>query len=71
LKKGDAVPRHAHKSDHYTYAVEGVLKFWLGDDDKDEVVLPAGHVVVILANLSHRAEALHDTMEFGIFNPPR
>jgi hypothetical protein len=31
----------------------------------------AGEVVVIPPNLPHRAEALHDTVEFGIFNPPR
>jgi len=44
-----------------------VLKFRLGDGDKDERVVPASDVVVIPANLSHRAEALHDTVEFGIF----
>jgi len=71
FKKGDAVPRHAHESEQFTYVVEGALKFWFGDDDRDEVVVAAGEVVVIPANLPHRAEALEDTVEFDIFNPPR
>ena len=51
--------------------VEGALKFWFGDDGKQEVVVSAGEVVVIPSNLPHRAEALHDTVEFDIFSPPR
>ena len=31
----------------------------------------AGEVVVIPSDLPHRAEALHDTVEFDIFSPPR
>jgi quercetin dioxygenase-like cupin family protein len=34
-------------------------------------VVSAGEVVVIPSNLPHRAEALHDTVEFDIFCPPR
>jgi quercetin dioxygenase-like cupin family protein len=71
FKKGDTVPRHAHENEQFTYVVEGALKFWFGDDDRDEMVVAAGEVVVIPSNLSHRAEALHDTVEFDIFNPPR
>lgn len=51
--------------------VEGALKFLFGDDGKQEVVVSAGEVVVIPSNLPHRAEALHDTVEFDIFYPPR
>jgi quercetin dioxygenase-like cupin family protein len=71
FKKGDTVPRHAHENEQFTYVVEGALKFWFGDDDRDEMVVAAGEVVVIPSNLPHRAEALHDTVEFDIFNPPR
>lgn len=71
FKKGDTVPRHSHENEQFTYVVEGALKFWFGDEDGDEVVVNAGEVVVIPSNLPHRAEALHDTVEFDIFNPPR
>jgi quercetin dioxygenase-like cupin family protein len=71
FKKGDTVPRHAHDNEQFTYVVEGALKFWFGDDGKEEMVVAAGEVVVIPPNLPHRAEALHDTVEFDIFNPPR
>ena len=71
FKKGDTVPRHAHDNEQVTYVVEGALRFWFGDDGKEEMVVAAGEVVVIPPNLPHRAEALHDTVEFDIFNPPR
>jgi len=71
FKKGDTVPRHAHHNEQFTYVVEGALRFWFGDDGKEEMVVAAGEVVVIPPNLPHRAEALHDTVEFDIFNPPR
>jgi len=71
FKKGDTVPRHAHESEQFTYVVEGALKFWFGVEDKDVIVVAAGEVVVIPSNLPHRAEALLDTVEFDIFNPPR
>ena len=71
FKKGDTVSRHAHDNEQFTYVVEGALRFWFGDDGKEEMVVAAGEVVVIPPNLPHRAEALHDTVEFDIFNPPR
>jgi len=71
FKKGDTVPSHAHNNEQFTYVVEGALKFWFGDDGKEEMVVAAGEVVVIPPNLPHRAEALYDTVEFDIFSPPR
>ena len=71
FKKGDIVPRHSHENEQFTYVVEGALKFWFGDDARDEVVVCPGEVVVIPSSLPHRAEALEDTVEYDIFNPPR
>jgi quercetin dioxygenase-like cupin family protein len=31
----------------------------------------SGEVIVIPANLPHRAQVLEDTLEYDIFNPPR
>jgi quercetin dioxygenase-like cupin family protein len=71
FKKGDTVPRHAHENEQFTFVVDGALKFWFGNDDGQVVVVGAGEVVVIPSNLPHRAEALADTVEYDIFNPPR
>jgi quercetin dioxygenase-like cupin family protein len=65
-----AAPRPRQRAVHVC-GIEGALKFWFGDDGKQEVVVSAGEVVVIPSNLPHRAEALHDTVEFDIFSPPR
>jgi quercetin dioxygenase-like cupin family protein len=68
LKKGCVVPLHSHMNEQITYILEGALKFWI--DDK-EIVVHAGEVLCIPANMPHRAEALEDTVDLDIFNPPR
>ena len=35
------------------------------------MVVSPGEVVAIPSNLPHRTEAIEDTVEFDIFNPPR
>jgi quercetin dioxygenase-like cupin family protein len=71
FKKGDTVPRHSHENEQFTYVVTGALKFWFGEDGSEEMVVGPGEVVVIPSNLPHAAEALEDTLEFDVFNPPR
>jgi len=71
LKKGADVPRHAHENEQITYVLEGVLQFWLGAGDEQEVTVRAGEVLVIPSNLPHRALALEDTLDVDVFNPPR
>ena len=71
LKKGDDVPRHQHENEQLTYILEGVLRFWLGEDESQLVDVAAGEVVVIPSNVPHRALALEDTLDVDVFNPPR
>jgi quercetin dioxygenase-like cupin family protein len=71
LKKGCLVPLHQHENEQLTYILEGALRFWLGDDGKQEQVVRAGEVLVIPSNLPHKAEALEDTLDVDIFSPPR
>jgi quercetin dioxygenase-like cupin family protein len=71
LKKGAIVPKHQHHNEQFTYIVEGALKFWLGEDQKEEVIVRAGEVLHIPSNVWHQAEALEDTLDMDIFNPPR
>jgi quercetin dioxygenase-like cupin family protein len=71
LKKGCLVPRHFHENEQITYVLEGALHFWLGEDEKEEVVVRAGEVLTIPSNLPHKALALEDTLDVDVFSPPR
>lgn len=68
LKKGCIVPEHSHHNEQLTYIVEGALKFWI---DNQEIVVHAGEVLCIPSNMTHKAEALEDTVDLDVFTPPR
>jgi quercetin dioxygenase-like cupin family protein len=68
LKKGCIVPLHSHHNEQLTYILEGALKFWI---DGKEIVVNAGEVLAIPAHMPHQAEALVDTVDLDVFNPPR
>jgi quercetin dioxygenase-like cupin family protein len=68
LKKGCLVPEHSHHNEQITYILEGALKFGI---DGKEIVVNAGEVLTIPPNMPHWAEALVDTVDLDIFNPPR
>lgn len=70
LEKGCIVPRHSHENEQLTWIVEGVLRFWLGEDES-EVDVAAGQVLHIPSHLAHKAEALEKTLDVDIFAPPR
>ena len=71
LDKGCIVPTHAHENEQLTYILEGVLRFWLGEDGSQVVDVSAGEVLHIPSNLPHKAEALETTLDVDIFCPPR
>jgi quercetin dioxygenase-like cupin family protein len=68
LKKGCIVPEHSHHNEQITYILEGALKFWI---DGREIVVNAGEVLTIPPHMPHKAEALVDTVDLDVFNPPR
>jgi quercetin dioxygenase-like cupin family protein len=68
LKKGCIVPEHSHPNEQLTFIAEGALKFWI---DGKEIIVNAGEVLTIPPNMPHKAEALEDTVDFDVFNPPR
>lgn len=68
LKKGCVVPEHSHHNEQITYILEGALKFWIGGH---EIVVNAGEVLAIPPHMPHKAEALADTIDLDVFNPPR
>ena len=71
LDKGCVVPTHAHENEQLTYILDGVLRFWLGDDESEVVDVGAGEVLHIPSGLPHKAEALETTLDVDIFCPPR
>ncbi|HLB35696.1 MAG TPA: cupin domain-containing protein [Gemmatimonadales bacterium] len=71
LKKGCVVPKHSHENEQLTYILEGALRFWIGEDGKEELVVSAGEVLHIPSNIPHKAEALEDTLDVDVFSPPR
>jgi quercetin dioxygenase-like cupin family protein len=71
LKKGSVVPRHSHENEQLTYILEGALRFKIGADGAEVIVVRAGEVLVIPSNVPHEAEALEDTLDVDVFNPPR
>ncbi len=68
MKKGCIIPLHSHHNEQFTYILEGALKFWV---DGQEIVVNAGEVLTIPPHMPHKAEALADTVDLDIFNPPR
>ena len=71
LKKGAIVPKHQHHNEQFTYILNGVLRFWMGDDGAEVIDVKAGEVLHIPSNIWHKAEALEDTLDVDIFSPPR
>ncbi|GAC1647657.1 MAG: cupin domain-containing protein [Gemmatimonadaceae bacterium] len=71
LEQGAVVPKHSHHNEQLTYILEGALRFWVGEEQAQEIVVRAGEVLHIPSNVPHRAEALEDTLDVDIFSPPR
>ena len=71
LERGAIVPKHSHENEQITWILEGALRFWIGEDGAQEVVVRAGEVLHIPSNVPHKAEALERTLDVDIFSPPR
>jgi len=70
LDKGAIVPMHSHENEQITYILDGALRFWLGDDER-ELVVRSGEVLHIPSHVPHKAEAIEDTLDVDVFSPPR
>ena len=71
LKKGCVVPKHSHENEQLTYILQGALRFRVGEDGAEEIVVRAGEVLHLPSNLPHEARALEDTLDVDVFSPPR
>ena len=71
LDEGCIVPQHSHENEQLTYILQGLLRFFLGEDGSEVVDVHAGEVLHIPSHLPHKAEALEQTLDVDIFCPPR
>lgn len=71
LDEGCVVPQHSHENEQLTYILQGLLRFFLGEDGSEVVDVHAGEVLHIPSHLPHKAEALEQTLDVDIFCPPR
>ena len=68
MKKGCIVPLHSHHNEQVTHILQGALKFVI---EGKEIVVRAGEVLTIPPHVPHSAEALEDTLDLDVFDPPR
>lgn len=71
VKQGAVVPMHSHENEQLSYIVSGSLRFWLGEDGAEEIVVKGGEVLHLPSSLPHKVEALEDTVALDVFSPPR
>ena len=68
LARGAIVPRHSHRSEQFSMILSGALKF---EFDDGETTLRAGEILLIPANVPHKAVALEDTVDIDFYAPRR
>ncbi len=71
LEKGAVVSEHSHHNEQLTYVLKGKLRFWVGEDFSQVFDVGEGEILHLPSNVPHKAEALEETLDVDIFNPPR
>lgn len=71
LDAGCIVPRHSHPNEQVSHVLKGALRFLIGEQQDEEIIVRSGEVLVIPSDLPHSAEALNDTLVVDTFCPPR
>ena len=68
LKKGAAVPAHAHVHEQIATVERGALKFLI---EGREQVVRAGQSLAIPPNVPHGVEVIEDSIVVDVFSPAR
>ena len=71
LEKGAVVSEHSHHNEQLTYVLKGKLRFWVGENFSQVFDVGEGEILHLPSNVPHKAEALEETLDVDIFNPPR
>src|SRR3712207_8417666 len=59
LKKGCVVPKHSHENEQLTYILEGALRFWIGEDESE--------TVLVRDRKSTRLNSSHANIPYAVF----
>ena len=68
LKKGSAIPFHAHPHEQTGFLVKGQLLFTIGDEAFD---VREGDSWCIAGDVEHKVEVLEDSVVVEVFSPVR
>jgi quercetin dioxygenase-like cupin family protein len=68
---GFIVPMHSHHNEQITQVLKGQMRFTFGGDEPKELVLSAGDVVVIPADVPHQATCIGEVEEIDMWAPRR
>ena len=68
---GFIVPMHSHHNEQITQVLKGQMRFTFGGDEPKELVLSAGDVVVIPADVPHQATCIGEVEENDMWAPRR
>lgn len=71
MDRGAVVPLHSHHNEQLSYILEGALKFWIGTEEGETIMVGAGETLLLPAHLPHKVEALEDSVALDLFSPPR
>lgn len=71
FEDGFIVPMHQHHNEQITHVLSGEIRFWLGEDESEVIVLKAGDILVIPANVPHKAQMIGKVEEIDTWAPPR
>jgi|ERR1043166_1013130 quercetin dioxygenase-like cupin family protein len=70
LHRGCDVPMHAHENEQFAMVMSGRLRFGIGGGTAPrQVIVSAGEVLHLPANVPHSAYAEEDTLVLDIFSP--
>lgn len=73
MRRGCFVPTHSHESEQFTCVLSGRVRFIVGEGrgaGRETFLLEGNHVLHLLSNVPHSAEALEDTVMISAFSPP-
>lgn len=71
LKKDAFVGVHSHPNEQFTYILSGKVLFRYGVNMENEVVVAAGEILHIPANIPHSALCLEEAIDLDVFTPLR
>lgn len=72
LHEGFVIGRHSHENEQMVVVLRGRCRFWVGEvggEASEELMLEAGQVLALPANVPHACEALEETEILDLFSP--